>query len=595
MTKQIHPQLLHNLVLLLREKSPEDSTYDPSVDERSGFPTRNSSVSDVLASHGEDHTTGKNGEEETPIIFLLTQMGKELLIHDDLNVQKKKFVSESHLVIQRDGNCVTVSSKNGLLYAVVWLCGGKKREGEERTTAEEKVTEREPPTERNKHNRVLSTIKRTSNKFEANLNYYVSYAKGTFQLRRIHLLECSQMVWDFQFCKGDLRRRIRYAHWSKCLCFVLSPRLLVREHALFLSGLVRRLGRSSRGALFHVVEEGGRAVRAAPPVGEVAVDTAADDTVEAPRERPRRANQQKTPFLRKIRAILSLLKEENSNLRSLYHLEDYTKIFLHNCDQLNRKSFLSFLKQMDHLHVHAVNLNTLFGLYFSETEENILKVFRKCERVSKRTSRSVCLVLDGIDVLARQSGKSGKSGKSGQNCGEGLDDGCEDLRDDSPGGEANDNGRLLTTLLLCLDSIDSYSTGRRRPRRRAAAQREHDEGNTGDNLCKGGNPARGGQKKKHSPEEDLEEEEEEEEESDHTGSPSTDEGAKKKLKRKKLATHVTFDIKQLAKIYKEKHTQMTRRKKKKYISIVVLSDLDLKHFDASLTRAGRFFHFIKCE
>ncbi|KMZ86738.1 hypothetical protein PVBG_04396 [Plasmodium vivax Brazil I] len=539
MTKQIHPQLLHNLVLLLREKSPEDSTYDPSVDERSGFPTRNSSVSDVLASHGEDHTTGKNGEEETPIIFLLTQMGKELLIHDDLNVQKKKFVSESHLVIQRDGNCVTVSSKNGLLYAVVWLCGGKKREGEERTTAEEKVTEREPPTERNKHNRVLSTIKRTSNKFEANLNYYVSYAKGTFQLRRIHLLECSQMVWDFQFCKGDLRRRIRYAHWSKCLCFVLSPRLLVREHALFLSGL-------------------------------------------------------KTPFLRKIRAILSLLKEENSNLRSPYHLEDYTKIFLHNCDQLNRKSFLSFLKQMDHLHVHAVNLNTLFGLYFSETEENILKVFRKCERVSKRTSRSVCLVLDGIDVLARQSGKSGKSGKSGQNCGEGLDDGCEDLRDDSPGGEANDNGRLLTTLLLCLDSIDSYSTGRRRPRRRAAAQREHDEGNTGDNLCKGGNPARGGQKKKHSPEEDLEEEEEEEE-SDHTGSPSTDEGAKKKLKRKKLATHVTFDIKQLAKIYKEKHTQMTRRKKKKYISIVVLSDLDLKHFDASLTRAGRFFHFIKCE
>ncbi|GAB66203.1 hypothetical protein PCYB_083640 [Plasmodium cynomolgi strain B] len=394
-------------------------------------------------------------------------MGKELLMHDDLNVRKKKkFISESHLVIQRDANYVTVRSKKKLLYAVVLLCGEREPKGEGK--AKERATDTATITERNNYTRVLSALKHASDTCEANLKYYVSLANGQCKLKKIHLLDCSQMVWDFQFFKKDLHRRIKYAQRSKSLCFVLSPRLLLREYSLFVSGLIRRLGRGS----------------------------------------PSR-DQQKTPFLQKIWSILSLLKEENTNLRNIYHLEHYTKIFLHNCDKLNRKLFISFLKKINHLHVHAVNLNTLFGLYFSETEENILKVFRKCER-------------------------------------------------------------------------------RRRPRRRAAAQREYnDEGNTGHNLCKEDNPARGVQKKKHSPEVDLYKED-----SDYIGRSSTDEGTKKTLKRKKLATHVTYDIKQLAKIYKEKHIQLMRRKKKN-ISIIVLSDLDLKHFDISLTRAGRFFHFIK--
>ncbi|KJP89664.1 hypothetical protein AK88_00622 [Plasmodium fragile] len=584
MTKQNNPELLHNLVVLLREKNPEDSKYVPSVGEQSGSPIRKSIISGFHAvQREEDQATGKNDEEERPIVFLLTQLGKELLIHDNLHVQKKKkkFISKSHLVIHRDANYVSVCNKNNLLYAVALLC-------EERTAkGQEKTEERATLTGRNNYTRVLSTLEDASHKFEANLNYYVTLAKGECHLRKIHLMDCSQMVWDFQFFKQDLKRRIKYAQRSKHLCFVLSPGVLVREYALFVSGLMRRLGRGSRGALFHVVDDSavGQAVTSSAG-GEVVTNSAIDEAVDASHLAPRHpvARQQKTPFLEQIWFILSLLKEENTNLRNIYHLEHYTKIFLHNCDKLNRKSFISFLKQINHLHVHAVNLNTLFGLYFSETEENILKVFRKCERVSKQTGRSVCLVMDGIDVVARRRGEGPHGERDGDHDGGRHDDG------DGPGGaEPNDNGRLLTTLLLCLDSIDNY-TGRRRPPRRAAVQRGlHDEGNTGHNTpCKGDNPARRVQKKKHSPEVDLYEED-----SDHMGRSSTDQDTKKKLKRKKLATHVTCDIKQLAKIYKEKHSQLMRRKKKKNISIIVLSDLDLKHYDISLTRAGRFFHFIK--
>ncbi|EUD65639.1 hypothetical protein C922_03885 [Plasmodium inui San Antonio 1] len=616
MKKRNNTHLLHHLVLLLRKKSPEDSKYVQSVDERSGFPRGSSIISGDDSIHGEKHATGKNDEEESPIIFLLTQMGKALLIQDghcdddkddnnddhcdddkddgdhdhSLNVRKKKkFISESHLVIQRDSNCVTIRSRNNLLYAVALLCG--EREPKEGKT-NERATHTATVTGRNNYTRVLSALKYASEKFEANLKYYVCLANGQCEMRKIHLLDCSQMVWDFQFFKDHLQRRIKYAQRSKSLCFVLSPQLLVREYALFVSRLIWRLGRSSRGAVFHVVEEGGTAASAAGDVvpdsviSEVVTHSSPGDVVDAPhfapRDRPHLAGQQKTPFLQQIWSILFLLKEENTNLRSMYHLEDYTKMFIHNCDKLNRKSFLSFLKKIDHLHVHAVNLNTLFGLYFSETEENILKVFRKCERISKRTSRSVFLVIDGIDVVARRGGKGCDGCRDG-----GRDHAHDDARDgDGPGGEPNDNGRLLTTLLLCLDSVDSC-TGRRR---KAVSQRKHDdEGNGGHNLSKGDNPVTRVQKKKHSPEVDPYGED-----SDHTETSSTDERTKKTLKKKKkLATHVTYDIKQLAKFYKEKHIELMRRKKEKYISIIVLSDLDLKQFDISLTRAGRFFHFIK--
>ncbi|CAA9987931.1 conserved Plasmodium protein, unknown function [Plasmodium knowlesi strain H] len=583
MKKKNNLHLVQNLVVLLREKSPKDRKHVPSVDEQRGLQTRKSMINGVHAINGEDYARSKNDEEENAIIFLLTRMGNDLLIHDNLNIsrKKKKFIEESHLVIQRDGNYVNVQSRNNLLYAVALHC--QEREAKEEKTTKKRATGTTRITERNNYTRVLAALKYARDKFNANLNYYVSLANGEWQVRKIHLLDCSQMVWDFQFFKDDLRRRIKYAQLSKSVCFVLSPCVLIREYALFVSGLIRRLGRGSQGAVFHVVEE---ECTGATAIGELVADSVVGNVVDIPHLEPNDCIhlevQQKTPFHQQIWFILSLLKEEYTNLRSIYHLEHYTKIFLHNCEKLNRRSFISFLKKIDHLHVHAVNLNTLFGLYFSETEENILKVFRKCERLSKQTSRSVCLVIDGIDVVARRLGK--------RHYGNGDDDHRDGSHDgDDSGGEANDNGRLLTTLLLCLDSIDNYTGRRRPPRRRAAEQREqNNEGNTKHNICKDENTRRRMQKKKHSPEVDLYEED-----SDNTAKSSTDGGTKKKHKRKKLATHVTYDIKQLAKIYKEKRIQLMRRKKKKNISIIVLSDLDLKHFDISLTRAGRFFHFIK--
>ncbi|VWU52692.1 hypothetical protein HEP_00465600, partial [Hepatocystis sp. ex Piliocolobus tephrosceles] len=64
-------------------------------------------------------------------------------------------------------------------------------------------------------------------------------------------------------------------------------------------------------------------------------------------------------------------------------------------------------------------------------------------------------------------------------------------------------------------------------------------------------------------------------------------------KKKKLSEQVTCDIKKLKKIFKEKRLQLLKKKKNNNLSIIVISDINLNQFDISLTRAGRFFHYIK--
>ncbi|GAW80690.1 hypothetical protein, conserved [Plasmodium gonderi] len=572
-------------------------------------------------------------------IILLTNVGKEIFIHSDLILklkikekEKKTNILEYYFTIQKeDTKCVIISNRNKLIYAVVLICPGKNKK------------------KNSKYAHVYHIQEYVMNKFKVNLNFYVNFnfSLRKFLMRKICFINFTQIIWDFQFFKKNICKRVKYiAHLSKCLCFVLSYHLLHQDYKLFLAGLINRSDRIKGPSVFHIVDDQVTRWGIANGINFLVNDELEQVSPSGIHDRSgsresglsgksgerndkrgdelekwlmAKCKKKEKPFFKQIWSIFSLLKEENSNFLKFYNLENYTRVFIYNCEKLNRNQFIQFLKKMPNFHIHSVNLNTLFGSYFSQTEQNILNVFKKCQRILKNTTMNLCLIIDGIDVIANTS-------SSGEN----------DLHEHLPSSssssslthslnihilgerEANDNGRILTTLLLCLDSIDNHTQRRHVQRRLSCQMDEHDGGDTiqkggnihkDDTVCKSAtnrgyvtrgernmhvNVAnqvhpKGGKERPHRLGKEYYDEN-----SDNSGKiSSTEEDFKKRTKCKNLSAHVTFDFKKLEKIYKERYIQCMRRKKKKNLSIIVLSDLDLKKFDISLIRAGRFFHFIK--
>eukprot|EP00922_Rhytidocystis_sp_ex-Travisia-forbesii_P068397 GHVS01101863.1.p1 GENE.GHVS01101863.1~~GHVS01101863.1.p1 ORF type:complete len:319 (+),score=41.45 GHVS01101863.1:196-1152(+) len=100
--------------------------------------------------------------------------------------------------------------------------------------------------------------------------------------------------------------------------------------------------------------------------------------------------------------------------------------------------------------VVRVELSALYDGYVGETESNLRKLFERVEEMSKAKTtggscrKSVVLVLEGVDRIARRRS-------------------CRRQWDEPTIGRTReeDNStdtKLLTTLLLCLDAVDSQST-----------------------------------------------------------------------------------------------------------------------------------------
>ncbi|VWU53330.1 conserved protein, unknown function, partial [Hepatocystis sp. ex Piliocolobus tephrosceles] len=109
-------------------------------------------------------------------------------------------------------------------------------------------------------------------------------------------------------------------------------------------------------------------------------------------------NMSKT-FLQTIYSIFNLLKEENNYFLDCYNLENYTRIFIYDCEKLKRSMFIHFLKKINNFYFKIINLNTMFGTYFSETEQNFIRIFKKCHKIINNSNKNVCLVIDGIDII----------------------------------------------------------------------------------------------------------------------------------------------------------------------------------------------------
>ncbi|SBT79339.1 conserved Plasmodium protein, unknown function [Plasmodium malariae] len=545
----------------------------------------------------ENYNYLEHGREYRKLLFLFSCIGKELFMDGHLMIEgtkkkkkKKKFVvQKNHFVIKYEKNFFTISSENKHIYAVV------ATRNDELDVVDEYYLN------------VYSLYQYCRERYANRLKYYYiqitnSLNDNNFITRKIIVYNLSEQLWNSECTKEDIKKKLICVEHSKCLCFILSYSILIKEYKIFVADLVRRLNKKkgNSSSTFYILEKNVRTIN----MGEKKKNLTSFDEREAKKKNahtrtidheenilkkkkfdiPR--NKKEAMFYSRISSIFNLLKEQNIPLLKFYNLENYTRIFIYNCENMNKNNFVFFLKKFEHFRIYFINLNTLFGLYFSETEQNILNVFKKCTKIVQHSTINVCLVIDGIDIVAgglirEKRMKDYNEKGSGNGSGNGI-------------GGGNDKSRLLATLLLCLDSIDNSTVKKiKRIDLKRLFQRE-------EMRVKGmeKKKIKTNHKKKmgnfclsdDSP-------------YDSSTDNNTDEHnvhkrtyAEKFLPKKKkenLSERVTYDIKKLEKFYKEKFQLTKKKEKKKNLSVIVLSDKDIKHFDTSLTRAGRFFHFIK--
>ncbi|SCP04258.1 conserved Plasmodium protein, unknown function [Plasmodium ovale] len=520
-----------------------------------------------------------NEQRQRPFAFLFSTAGRELLMSDTFLVEQKRkrnsFLMED-CVVKYEQNCWTISSKGKHIYAVI---GEGKRD------------------EIGMEDGMISYVYFLYTNYQRNyvndLTYYVQadFTENTFKEVNIFFIDLSEKIWNFALKKRVLQKMLIHVKRSKGLCFIFFSSILMGKYKLCVSNMVRQLRRDKQGnrgeaTVFYLVE-GGDAEGKSVDEKSNSVD-AEGKSVNAygkPKDvhgKPKDVDGETKDvdgeggardggsiccsFFSSIASIFSLLQEENVPFLKVYNLERYTRIFIYNCENMQRKIFINHLQKLPNFYIYEVNINTLFGLYFSETERNILRVFKKCQRTLKCTSKNVCLVIDGIDVIAR--GRSNKDDTRGSCQTSDVDTRWSDNTRKGEGGV--DNDRLLTTLLLCLDSIDNCTIKKRcrlggngllQKGKGALLVQKMREKYQKEGTLKCANDDTGRDTHEDN-QEDIDTKLGTSESSDF-GDRSLDGDSKGAHWKKKLEGHVTYDLNKLEKIYKLRRAEIMKKKKKK--------------------------------
>ncbi|CRG99797.1 conserved Plasmodium protein, unknown function [Plasmodium relictum] len=483
----------------------------------------------------------QNENKNDNFIFLFSSIGKELFI--DSEIMQKNSLLKKELVIKFETNYYIILNKNKYVYSV--------------------VIRNNKLSKNNKLIYVYSLCEYCKQNYPNNINFYVQFNlfKKKFRILKISILNLNNEIWCFTFSKNNLKNKLEILNNSKSLCFILFYNLLIKEYRIYVSDIIKKLKKKKKSIFFIVDNEEDK------------------DSYECKKEEENIYENKKsdiliysecnydTVFFNKIFSVFNLLREENDPFLKFYNLENYTRIFIYNCENLNRNSFINFLKSFENFHIYLINLNTLFGIYFSETEKNILNVFKKCERILRRGKKNVAIVLDGIDIIAKKNTSEEKE--------ELLDENNEKF-------DNNNNSRILTTLLLCLDSIDNCTV-----KKKIVHEKEINQ------SIKSIKEGKKNEKKKNRRKKNLVSFSDDCDNISDESKSSIVHSSNNTKKKKKLSEQITYDIKKLEKIYKERYIRLVKRKTKNNISVIVLSDLNLNCFDISLIRAGRFFHYIK--
>ncbi|CRG95357.1 conserved Plasmodium protein, unknown function [Plasmodium gallinaceum] len=501
----------------------------------------------IINENKNNNETGKiiiqNKNEK--FIFLFSSIGKELFINSNIIQEKSKL--ENELVIKNVNNCHIILNKNKLIYSVVIRTNELKKN--------------------NKLFYVYSLYEYCKENYPNYLKFFVkvNFLKKKFKILKISILNLNNEVWNFSFTKNNIKDKLENLNNSKCLCFILFYNLLIKEYRLYISDIIKKFKKKKKSIFIIVKKE---------EVNNSNDYKKEEHIYENKKTYNLICNEHiyDTLFFNKIYVIFNLLREENIPFLKFYNLENYTRIFIYNCENLNKNNFINFLRSFENFHIYLINLNTLFGLYFSETEKNILNVFKKCQKILRNSKKNVCLVIDGIDIIAKNISKE-----------------KEECLDENNEKYDNNNSRILTTLLLCLDSIDNCTLKKKKFSEKELNQSiknvQKDERNKKKKIVKNNLSF-------------LDDDDDDDNDNDNDNKSSNESKilithSLNNTKKKKSSEQITYNIKKLEKIYKERYIQSLKKKTKNNISIIVLSDLNLKCFDISLTRAGRFFHYIK--
>ncbi|KYO02622.1 hypothetical protein PRSY57_0312700 [Plasmodium reichenowi] len=650
--------------------------------------------------------------EKKRFIFLLSSVGKELLLDNLLTTSRDKKKENDHifgnnfLVISKESNnnyLTLVNTNNNYIYALIVrnpnifidhiYCptkGNEKNEKNEKYEKNEKNVENEKceqnvqnvenekweqnvqnvenekweqnvqnvqnekweKYEKNvKYSFVYSLYKhyneevKKKKKYKNTLDYYinVNFVKEKFKLLKINTINISDLIWNLQFSKELLKNKITNLNHGNFLCYIICPNVLNKEYKLYLYNIIKnekKKKKSLTDTIFYIVEENDKYLHDVPRKEKKIYGKYKEEEVEKKNKRYNNSDDKKgsdyehvnlynkedktlttlqyknkkiptshdklnkhnITFYKHISSILNLLHEENELYLHMYNLETYTRIFIYNCEEMNKIHFFHFLKKKyKNFYIHIVNLNTLFGIYFNETERNILKVFNKCKYILKKNIyKNVFLIIDGIDIVANNvqnqlindndHDKHNYFKKKYINI---LNDEKErnnvPLSPSSSPNQNNDHSRILTTLLLCLDSIDTI----KKENKKNTKIKIKIKTNINERHKPKYNPQ---QNKEHISNLSLE--------SDHYSSSDFFEkgshdtylfknSTKERNKTKKTSNClITYDFKNLQQIYKEKCIELKKKKTTNNISVIMLSDVHMNLYNISLTRAGRFFHFI---
>ncbi|CXI02666.1 conserved Plasmodium protein, unknown function [Plasmodium berghei] len=548
-------------------------------------------------------------------IILFSYIGKKLFLNNNLIVNKNENL-KNYIIIKKENSLWMIFGNKKNLYAVI-IMSTNKRKGNKKDKQKKNVQKIDI---KNKYSYIYSIYTYCKIRYNSDLRYFIqiNFLKFTFKFLKICTINFNEhlllLLLNYTYLQNDdIKNKFKYFNNSNVLYFIVVNIFERKNDQSLIDGVINVLKRGKKkSSIFHIIKNKPYCdniqflnSKKLSSHNKLYTTCYFSNNTESNLYEQRKSlyNEEKIkkndniPLIRKsneffqnILSIFSLLNKENKPLLNFYNLENHTRIFIYNCEKLNRNIFIHFLKSFQNFYIYFINLNTLFGLYFSETERNIVNIFEKCHKVLRRVSKNVCLVIDGIDIMAKNDTKNIKGNINSPIINE-VTKKYDDVN-------KNRNNRLLATLLLCLDSVDNDTSNKYKATN--YNNKNNFETSSDDIKVKSKKKQKDCiENKKNNISMDNDHDDpnfsfsEFSDNNDCSDNTEREREKKKKgKKKKKLSEHIYFDIKKLEKIYKEKYEELIKKKKNNNLSVIVISDMDLTNFDTSLTRAGRFFHYI---
>ncbi|CDU16515.1 conserved Plasmodium protein, unknown function [Plasmodium yoelii] len=598
----------------------------------------------------KEATCNEYRDKDEGNIILFSYIGKKLFLNNNLIVKKIENL-KNDIIIKKDNNLWMIFSNTKNLYAVIIMSKKKKKivqKNVQKNAPKNAQKNAQKNVQKNKYSHIYSIYTYCKIRYNSDLRYFIqiNFFKLTFKFLKISTINLNEnlllLLLNYTYLhKDDIKNKIKNFSNPNVLYFIVVNICERKNDQTLIDSVINVLKRKKqKSSIFHIIKNKPyydniqffnskklsyqnklyttcySSNNTESDLHEQRKGLYNEEKVEKV-EKVEKIEKNDIPLIRKsdeffqnILSIFSLLNKENKPLLNFYNLENHTRIFIYNCEKLNRNIFINFLKTFQNFYIYFINLNTLFGLYFSETERNIVNIFEKCHQILRCISKNVCLVIDGIDIISKNDTRNIKGDvntpiinqvtKKYDDTNKNSNDINNSNSNNSNSNNSNSNNRLLATLLLCLDSVDNDTSNKYKATN--YNNKNNFETSSDDIKVESKKKQKDCKENKKNnistyydqddPNFSFSELSDDNNDCSDNTEREREKKKKKGKKKKKLSEHIYFDIKKLEKIYKEKYQELIKKKKNNNLSVIVISDMGLTNFDTSLTRAGRFFHYI---